>query len=99
GSTHAGEHVLQYTRRTHRMRPRGRLQVHDGNRHRLHRHGRLPDPPRRESGRYVGLRSGSRRLMGGIKTGGNRSLSRDVWDFLKVRKAWWMTPIILILAL
>jgi len=37
--------------------------------------------------------------MGGKKTGGNRSLSRDVWDFLKVRKAWWMTPIILILAL
>lgn len=29
----------------------------------------------------------------------NRSLMTDVWDFLKVRKAWWMAPIVLMLAL
>ncbi len=29
----------------------------------------------------------------------NRGLMVDVWDFLKVRKAWWLTPIILMLIL
>ncbi|HLC46911.1 MAG TPA: DUF5989 family protein [Candidatus Nanoarchaeia archaeon] len=27
----------------------------------------------------------------------NRSLIGELWDFLKVRKAWWLTPIILML--
>ena len=31
--------------------------------------------------------------------GKNKSLPAEVWDFLKVRKAWWLTPIILMLVL
>jgi hypothetical protein len=31
--------------------------------------------------------------------GKNRGLMVDIWDFLKVRKAWWLTPIILMLIL
>ncbi len=27
----------------------------------------------------------------------NKSLLLEVWDFLKVRKAWWMAPIIFLL--
>ena len=27
----------------------------------------------------------------------NKSLLGELWDFLKVRKAWWLTPIILML--
>jgi len=27
----------------------------------------------------------------------NRSLLGELWDFLKVRKAWWLTPIIIML--
>lgn len=30
---------------------------------------------------------------------GNRSLLGEVWDFLKVRKAWWLAPIIIMLIL
>ena len=30
---------------------------------------------------------------------GNRSLLDVLWDFLKVRKAWWLTPIIVMLIL
>ncbi|MDD2753128.1 MAG: DUF5989 family protein [Candidatus Portnoybacteria bacterium] len=29
----------------------------------------------------------------------NKSLSAEIWDFLKVRKAWWLAPIIVMLAL
>lgn len=29
----------------------------------------------------------------------NRGLMVDIWDFLKVRKAWWLTPIVLMLIL
>jgi len=29
----------------------------------------------------------------------NKSILGEVWDFLKVRKAWWLTPIILMLIL
>lgn len=29
----------------------------------------------------------------------NRSLLGEVWDFLKVRKAWWLAPIIIMLIL
>lgn len=29
----------------------------------------------------------------------NKSLLVEVWDFLKVRKAWWLTPIIVMLIL
>ncbi len=29
----------------------------------------------------------------------NRSLLGEIWDFLKVRKAWWLTPIIIMLVL
>jgi hypothetical protein len=29
----------------------------------------------------------------------NKSLLREVWDFLKVRKAWWLIPIIILLVL
>ena len=29
----------------------------------------------------------------------NKSLLGELWDFLKVRKAWWLTPIILMLIL
>lgn len=29
----------------------------------------------------------------------NRSFLGEVWDFLKVRKAWWLTPIIVMLVL
>ena len=27
----------------------------------------------------------------------NKSLLGELWDFLKVRKAWWLTPIIIML--
>ena len=27
----------------------------------------------------------------------NRSIIGELWDFLRVRKAWWLTPIILML--
>lgn len=30
---------------------------------------------------------------------GNRSLLGEIWDFLKVRKAWWLAPIIIMLVL
>ncbi|MBC8495461.1 hypothetical protein H8D36_04875 [archaeon] len=29
----------------------------------------------------------------------NKSLLGELWDFLRVRKAWWLTPIIIILVL
>lgn len=29
----------------------------------------------------------------------NRSLLGEVWNFLKVRKAWWLTPVIIVLLL
>ncbi len=29
----------------------------------------------------------------------NRSLLGEIWDFLKVRKAWWLAPIIVMLIL
>ncbi|MBW2989029.1 hypothetical protein KY358_01790 [Candidatus Woesearchaeota archaeon] len=29
----------------------------------------------------------------------NKSLIGELWDFLKVRKAWWLTPIIIMLVL
>lgn len=29
----------------------------------------------------------------------NKSLIGEFWDFLKVRKAWWLTPIIIMLVL
>ncbi|MBL7055967.1 hypothetical protein ISS07_03580 [Candidatus Woesearchaeota archaeon] len=29
----------------------------------------------------------------------NRSLLVELWDFLKVRKAWWLAPIIIMLIL
>ncbi|MBI2653402.1 hypothetical protein HYX02_01185 [Candidatus Woesearchaeota archaeon] len=29
----------------------------------------------------------------------NRSLLAEIWDFLKVRKAWWLAPIIILLIL
>lgn len=28
---------------------------------------------------------------------GNKSFIGEVWDFLKVRKAWWLAPIIIML--
>lgn len=30
---------------------------------------------------------------------GKMSLLREFWDFLKVRKKWWLTPIVLVLLL
>lgn len=29
----------------------------------------------------------------------NRGLLREAWDFLRVRKAWWLTPIVILLIL
>jgi hypothetical protein len=29
----------------------------------------------------------------------NRSIIREVWDFLKVRKKWWLLPTIILLVL
>ncbi|MBI2653400.1 hypothetical protein HYX02_01175 [Candidatus Woesearchaeota archaeon] len=29
----------------------------------------------------------------------NTSLLRELWDFLKVRKAWWLAPIVVMLIL
>ena len=29
----------------------------------------------------------------------NRGVVSELWDFLKVRKAWWLTPIIIMLVL
>jgi hypothetical protein len=29
----------------------------------------------------------------------NKSFFRELWDFLKERKAWWLTPIIIMLLL
>lgn len=29
----------------------------------------------------------------------NKSLLGEIWSFLKVRKAWWLTPIIILLIL
>jgi hypothetical protein len=31
--------------------------------------------------------------------GKNRSLVGEAWDFLRVRKAWWLAPIIIMLVL
>jgi len=30
---------------------------------------------------------------------GNKGLLRELWDFLKVRKKWWLLPIIVLLIL
>tara|TARA_Y100000310_G_C20693281_1_gene823798 strand:- start:219 stop:377 length:159 start_codon:yes stop_codon:yes gene_type:complete len=30
---------------------------------------------------------------------GNKSLLFELWDFLRIRKAWWLTPIIIMLIL
>ena len=29
----------------------------------------------------------------------NKSLLGEIWDFLRVRKAWWLTPIVVMLVL
>jgi len=29
----------------------------------------------------------------------NKSLLKEIWDFLRVRKAWWLAPIIIMLIL
>ena len=29
----------------------------------------------------------------------NRSILMEIWDFLRVRKAWWLVPIIIMLVL
>lgn len=29
----------------------------------------------------------------------NRSLVGELWDFLRVRKAWWLTPVIVLLVI
>lgn len=29
----------------------------------------------------------------------NKTLLAELWDFLKVRKAWWLTPIIIMLVI
>jgi len=31
--------------------------------------------------------------------GKNKSLLRETWDFLKIRKVWWLAPIIIMLIL
>lgn len=31
--------------------------------------------------------------------GNNKGLLHELWDFLKVRKMWWLTPIIIMLVL
>ena len=31
------------------------------------------------------------------KMGKNKSLLPELWDFLKIRKAWWLAPVIIIL--
>ncbi len=31
--------------------------------------------------------------------GNNQGLFKELWDFLKVRKMWWLTPIIIMLIL
>lgn len=31
--------------------------------------------------------------------GGKLSLLREVWDFLRVRKRWWLAPILIVLLL
>ena len=33
------------------------------------------------------------------KTMANRTLLHDIWDFLRVRKAWWLLPIVIVLIL
>lgn len=33
------------------------------------------------------------------RTAKNKSLLGELWDFLKVRKAWWLTPMIIVLIL
>lgn len=30
---------------------------------------------------------------------GRRSLARELWDFMRVRKKWWLAPLLLILLL
>lgn len=37
-------------------------------------------------------------IEGGINMK-NKSLLGEIWDFLKVRKAWWLAPIIIMLVL
>lgn len=37
--------------------------------------------------------------MPGQKKSHNKSLLQETWDFLKIRKAWWLTPIIIMLVL
>lgn len=34
-----------------------------------------------------------------IKMAKNKTLLGELWDFLKVRKAWWLAPIIIMLIL
>tara|TARA_Y100000310_G_scaffold313699_1_gene362367 strand:+ start:4180 stop:4392 length:213 start_codon:yes stop_codon:yes gene_type:complete len=34
-----------------------------------------------------------------LKMSKNKSLFGEIWDFLKVRKAWWLAPIIIMLIL
>ncbi len=35
--------------------------------------------------------------MAGNKATGNKGLLVELWDFLRVRKAWWLAPIIIML--
>jgi len=37
--------------------------------------------------------------MDPLKMSHNKSLLGEFWDFLKVRKAWWLAPIIVMLVL
>ena len=39
------------------------------------------------------------RQIGEITTVGKLSILREFWDFLKVRKKWWITPIVVVLVL
>ena len=38
-------------------------------------------------------------LRAGALAMGRRSLVRELWDFMRVRKKWWLAPLLLILVL
>ena len=104
---HRHQHVVQRARRAHRLHAPRRLPV-------LHAHehgpaGAGPLPPRQEgaaaAARGRGLAHAVRaRLRGASRMAFEESREKlgiigELWAFMRVRKKWWLGPIVLMLAL
>ena len=56
-----------------------------------------PGPNDEDNTVGAGLKPDLIKIFGGFM--GKLSILKEFWDFLKVRKKWWLTPIVLVLLL